>query len=342
MSDPVGDIAWRIQPFPLVFPTHICTHTDSLYSSATVTFSNLVAGWYVPTFTYSGDANWLAGGLYYVTQIEVAPISPMAASTTTLSISPTSISGTQAAQFTTTVAGATGPTIAPTGLVYFFQQRQFSDLRCSHAGQHGRDQLGHILNQRGVVLEQRGKSADCNLLGRCQLWFLDQQCSERHRESNSGRQFHSCATTLAGDSAGRQFGIGWYQSRANLRIQRRGGSVLRAVVQPVQLQRESDYRDGERSRNGDADDQCRGADCPKRTAESAKAVQWPRGSGNAGSRLLVRGGKRIANFGAACCSAFACLQRCSLSVAEVEAPRAEQRPRHRRRDPLRQAPTPYW
>ncbi|MGC1783587.1 MAG: Ig-like domain-containing protein [Acidobacteriaceae bacterium] len=125
MSDPVGDIAWRIQPFPLVFPTHICTHTDSLYSSATVTFSNLVAGWYVPTFTYSGDANWLAGGLYYVTQIEVAPISPMAASTTTLSISPTSISGTQAAQFTTTVAGATGPTIAPTGLVYFFNNGNF-------------------------------------------------------------------------------------------------------------------------------------------------------------------------------------------------------------------------
>lgn len=97
----------------------------SLYSSATVTFANLAAGYYVPTFTYSGDANWQAGSLQYLTTIFVAPITSMTATTTTLSISPASISGTQATQFMTTVAGAAGATVAPTGTVSYYDNGNF-------------------------------------------------------------------------------------------------------------------------------------------------------------------------------------------------------------------------
>ncbi|MGH9617548.1 MAG: Ig-like domain repeat protein, partial [Acidobacteriaceae bacterium] len=97
----------------------------SLYSTATVTFTNLAAGDYVPTLTYSGDANWQAGDLYYITTIFVTPIASMPASTTNLSISPTSISGTQDAQLTTTVSGPVGATVAPTGFVDYFNNGNF-------------------------------------------------------------------------------------------------------------------------------------------------------------------------------------------------------------------------
>ena len=95
------------------------------YSSAIVTFANLAAGYYVPTFEYNGDANWQARGLMYLTTIDVAAIAPLTASTTTLTISPNSISGTQAAQMTTTVAGAGSSGIAPTGIVYYYNNGNF-------------------------------------------------------------------------------------------------------------------------------------------------------------------------------------------------------------------------
>jgi subtilase family serine protease len=125
VTNPRFDVAC---PTPTYSQTAALVSTSgaySLYSSATVTFTNLAAGYYVPGFMYNGDTNWQAGGLVYLTTIAVAPFSPMAASTTTLSISPASISGTQGARFTTTVAGAVGATVAPTGTVSYYDNGNF-------------------------------------------------------------------------------------------------------------------------------------------------------------------------------------------------------------------------
>ncbi len=99
---------------------------NSLSSSATVTFTNLAAGSYIPTFTYSGDANWQKSGLIFVTFINVAPIAPLAATTTTLSITPASISNGQFATISTTVTSSgTSSGAAPTGAVDFYDNGVF-------------------------------------------------------------------------------------------------------------------------------------------------------------------------------------------------------------------------
>jgi hypothetical protein len=94
-------------------------------SSATVTFTNLAAGDYFPTYSYSGDSNWLSGGLLDVVSIIVGPPSGHAASTTTLTVSPSSISGTQFTTLTTTVQGTGSSGIAPTGLVDYYNNGVF-------------------------------------------------------------------------------------------------------------------------------------------------------------------------------------------------------------------------
>lgn len=98
---------------------------NSLSSSATVTFTNLAAGSYIPTFSYSGDANWQKHGLIFVTTINVAAITPPAASATTLSITPASISNGQFATISTTVTGSGTSGIAPTGAVDFYDNGVF-------------------------------------------------------------------------------------------------------------------------------------------------------------------------------------------------------------------------
>jgi len=92
---------------------------NSLESSATVTFTNLAAGEYILTALYNGDANWLSQGTLN-NVVNVLSIAPLAASTTTLNITPASISGTELATFTITVTGAGNSGIAPTGGVYCF------------------------------------------------------------------------------------------------------------------------------------------------------------------------------------------------------------------------------
>jgi subtilase family serine protease len=102
------------QTVPLVSPSG----NNATESSATVTFTNLAAGQYLLTSLYNGDANWLTQGSLNLDAINVAPIPTLAASTTTLNISPTTISGTQLTTFTITVTGSGG--VAPTGGVYCF------------------------------------------------------------------------------------------------------------------------------------------------------------------------------------------------------------------------------
>jgi len=102
------------QTVPLESPSGIY----SLYSDATVTFTNLAVGEYMPQFAYNGDANWQASSLDYLNLVMVKAATPLTASITTLSISSNSISGSQQAQLTTTVTGSNG--ITPTGDVFYY------------------------------------------------------------------------------------------------------------------------------------------------------------------------------------------------------------------------------
>ncbi len=89
-----------------------------LYSAATVTFTNLAAGGYMPQFEYSGDSNWQTYGLFYISYVSVLAVAPQPVPTITISMSPDSISGTQEAVLTTTVTGTNG--IAPTGTISYY------------------------------------------------------------------------------------------------------------------------------------------------------------------------------------------------------------------------------
>jgi hypothetical protein len=91
---------------------------NAQYSTATVTFTNLQPGPYGEysiAYNYNGDANWQSQGGLDLTTIDVASMTPGAASTATLNITPSSISGMQLATFTINVTGSGG--VAPTGIV---------------------------------------------------------------------------------------------------------------------------------------------------------------------------------------------------------------------------------
>jgi hypothetical protein len=93
---------------------------NSQYSSATVTLQNLAAGFYYLSVAYTGDANWQTWGLLVLNPVTVASTTTPAPTTTTLAITPNSISGAQTATFSGTVTGAAGAKAAPTGTVTFY------------------------------------------------------------------------------------------------------------------------------------------------------------------------------------------------------------------------------
>jgi subtilase family serine protease len=99
--------------------------SNSQYSPVTVTFPNLAAAYYNLAAIYNGDTNWQTWGLQDPTTIYVSSSSFLAASTTTLSVTPASISGTQLATVTTTVTGTGNSGIAPTGWVYYYNNGIF-------------------------------------------------------------------------------------------------------------------------------------------------------------------------------------------------------------------------
>lgn len=112
---------------PCANPTYSLTSTlaqgsgaNGQFSTAEVTFPNLAAGFYSPTFSYSGDANWQGSGLFLVGELNVISSGNSAPTTTTLSITPAVVSGIQTATFTGTVSGPPGATVAPTGSVTFY------------------------------------------------------------------------------------------------------------------------------------------------------------------------------------------------------------------------------
>ena len=134
---PTGAVTACLQPpnaadaclnptYSLTAPLASSSGINSLSSTATVTFSNLAAGFYLPTFVYSGDGNWQKQGLVFLRDINVAPITPLATTTTTLSITPASISNGQFATISTTVTSSGTPSgAAPTGAVDFYDNGVF-------------------------------------------------------------------------------------------------------------------------------------------------------------------------------------------------------------------------
>ena len=89
------------------------------------TFSNLAAGYYYLTLLYSGDTNWESGALMLTNQIFVQTSPAYAPTATTLSITPTSFSGTQTATVTSTITGAGTPGTSPTGELDFYDNDVF-------------------------------------------------------------------------------------------------------------------------------------------------------------------------------------------------------------------------
>ncbi|HEY6447768.1 MAG TPA: Ig-like domain repeat protein [Acidobacteriaceae bacterium] len=101
------------------------------YSTAAAVFTNVAPGFYEMCAQYNGDANWQPQGVIIVNYFTViAATTPPAPSTTTsLTITPNSISGDQFAALTATVTAAAGSSVAPTGFVSFLDNNaQPTDL----------------------------------------------------------------------------------------------------------------------------------------------------------------------------------------------------------------------
>jgi hypothetical protein len=107
------------QTVPLTPPTG----NNSQYSSAAATFTNIQPGQfgeYFPAFQYNGDANWQGTGATFITVLAVGSYPTLAATTTNLSITPSSISGAETANFAITVTGTGNVSAAPSGWVYCY------------------------------------------------------------------------------------------------------------------------------------------------------------------------------------------------------------------------------
>ena len=131
---PTGTVTMCLGPNnisnPCISPNYTLTSnltptsgTNAQYATATATFTNLAAGYYLPTAQYNGDSKWQPWGIILLTTIVVAPITPLAPSNLNLSITPSSISSTQLATFTTTLTGNAG--VTPTGEVDFYDNNVF-------------------------------------------------------------------------------------------------------------------------------------------------------------------------------------------------------------------------
>jgi hypothetical protein len=94
-------------------------------SLGVATFPNLANGQYYVSVAYSGDGNWQAWGLQDLRSITVEALPTYAASTTTLAISPASISGAQTATVTVIVSGSGNAGTSPTGEVDFYNDGIF-------------------------------------------------------------------------------------------------------------------------------------------------------------------------------------------------------------------------
>ena len=77
-------------------------------------------GYYFFNAVYSGDSLWGSSRLIDITPINVQALPPLAPTTTTLSITPASISGAQIATIKSTITGAGNPGTSPVGELDFY------------------------------------------------------------------------------------------------------------------------------------------------------------------------------------------------------------------------------
>ncbi|HKM86939.1 MAG TPA: Ig-like domain repeat protein [Terriglobales bacterium] len=98
---------------------------DAQDSLASATFPNLAANQYYVSMVYSGDSHWGSTALLDTRAVIVQSMPPAATTATTVSITPSSFSGTQTAVITGTVTGSGDPGTAPVGLIDFFADGVF-------------------------------------------------------------------------------------------------------------------------------------------------------------------------------------------------------------------------
>ncbi len=94
-------------------------------SIGVATFPNLAAGKYDISAVYGGDSVWGAVRLMDYQEVFVQALSSFAPSTTTLSLTPASISGSQTATVTATVTGSGNLGTSPTGEIDFYNNDVF-------------------------------------------------------------------------------------------------------------------------------------------------------------------------------------------------------------------------
>src|SRR5450432_1759825 len=93
---------------------------NSYESFASVTFPSLAANLYYVDILYSGDSYWGSEGLEDLSFFSAITLPTLAPTITTVSITPSSFSGSQTATITATVTGTGNMGTAPTGEIDFF------------------------------------------------------------------------------------------------------------------------------------------------------------------------------------------------------------------------------
>ncbi|MGA2276585.1 MAG: Ig-like domain repeat protein [Terracidiphilus sp.] len=94
--------------------------TNAPESLAVATFPNLAANTYFVSMVYNGDSNWGVEDQLDTRAINVESLPALAPTTTILSITPTSISGTQSAKVTATITGTGNAGTSPKGEIDFY------------------------------------------------------------------------------------------------------------------------------------------------------------------------------------------------------------------------------
>jgi Pro-kumamolisin, activation domain/Bacterial Ig-like domain (group 3)/Subtilase family len=119
-APPTGNVVFTLGAATITAPLTPGLFDGFPAAVGTATLTNLTTpGNFSLKASYAGDSNWAATNATYSSLISVVPASP-AASLTTLSISPGSITRTQSTTFVATVTSASGNPPAPTGTVVFF------------------------------------------------------------------------------------------------------------------------------------------------------------------------------------------------------------------------------
>lgn len=121
----VGGGACPTPTYTINVPLTPAIGPNALQANAVGTFQNVATGWYMVEAQYNGDSNYTPFGLIFLNWIEVDTLPVLVPTTTTLTVSPTSISGTAKAQVTATVARNDNGDTAPTGIVELFSNGRF-------------------------------------------------------------------------------------------------------------------------------------------------------------------------------------------------------------------------